>query len=194
MKWVTRDHVHMDRVATPWLIKRFVDPHAEFVFVPLAKTLGKALDSSITLPPDAIAFALPGAELGPHDESGSTFRKVLRKYQLTDPALNLLAGIIDSGVTHVFHHHEPTYSVAALPHPEGVGLDALSAGMMYLCSSDIDNLERSMVIYDALYDYCAGRLVEAQRPDLAALPIPAKWDAIKQELDRRRPWPAQRGQ
>src|SRR5689334_5326127 len=120
MKWVTRDHVHMDRVATPWLIRRFVDPDAEFVFVPLAKTLGPTLDTGINLPPDAIPFALPGVELGPHDAQGSTFRKVMRKYDLSEPALEFMARIIESGVVHVFHHHEPSYSVANLERPEGV--------------------------------------------------------------------------
>lgn len=190
MKWITRDHVHMDRVASPWLIRRFIDPEAEFLFVPLARSLGKVLDSSIELPADAIPFALPGAELGPHDEAGSTFRKLFQKYELRHPALELMAQIIESGVVHVFHHHEPGYSVAKLKYPEGVGLDALAIGMMYARASDLDNIERSLVIYDALYDYCAAKLLEEERPELAALPIPSRWDEIKRELDLRRPWKA----
>ncbi len=188
MKWITRDHVHMDRVASPWLIKRFIDADAEFLFVPLAKALGKTLDPSIVLPPDAIPFALPGAEIGPHDASGSTFRKLLVKYDLRDPALELMARIIDSGVEHVFHHHEPGYSVAQLQSPEGVGLDAFSIGMMYAAIDDPDNLSRSVVIYDALYDYCNGKLLEAERPELTRLGVPERWDAIKRELAARRPW------
>ena len=190
MKWVTRDHVHMDRVASPWLILRFIDAEATFVFVPLAKTLGKVLDSDVVLPADAVPFALPGAEIGPHDEGGSTFRKLMKKYGLKDPALEMMAEIIESGVTHVFHHHEAGYSVANLKYAEGVGLDALALGMMYARANDVDNIARSMVIYDALYDYCAGRLLERTRPDLAALPVPRRWDEIKRELDRRRPWKA----
>ena len=118
MKWVTRDHVHMDRVASPWLIRRFIDPSAEFIFVPFARTRTSPID--FVLPPDAIAFGIPGSELGPHDEHGSTFRKLLRKYSLDDAALEFMARIIESGVHHVFHHHDSGYSVAQLKHAEGV--------------------------------------------------------------------------
>jgi hypothetical protein len=187
MKWITRDHVHMDRVASPWLIRRFIDGEAEFLFVPLAKALGASLDPSIELPADAIPFALPGAEIGPHDAAGSTFRKLMNKYGLKDPALEMMARIVESGVEHVFHHHEPGYSVARLSSPEGVGLDALSIGMMYACADDVDNLRRSRVIYDALYDYCNARLLEAERPELARLGVPERWDVIKRELAARRP-------
>lgn len=190
MKWVTRDHVHMDRVASPWLIRRFIDPEAEFLFVPVARKLGATLAPGVSLPSDAIAFALPGAEIGPHDAEGSTFRKLLRKYGIDDPALEEMALVIESGIVHVLHHHEPGYSVAGLERPEGVGLDALALGMLYLNSSDPRNIERSMVIYDALYDYCAGRVLERTRPEIAALPIPQRWDAIKRELDRSRRWPS----
>ena len=188
MKWVTRDHVHMDRVATPWLIRRFVDPEADFIFVPIAKTLGQALDADLVLPSDAIPFALPGVELGPHDDRGSTFRKVMVRFELHDAALDMMAKIIESGVVHVFHHHEPGYSVANLPHPEGVGLDALAIGMLYSSLNDVDNLQRSLVIYDGLYDYCRARILEIERPELAALPIPRRWDEIKAHLDRNRRW------
>ena len=64
MRWVTRDHVHMDRVGSPWLIWRFIDPDAQFLFVPIAKTLGKTLGVDVELPADAIPFALPGVEFG----------------------------------------------------------------------------------------------------------------------------------
>jgi hypothetical protein len=187
MKWVTRDHVHMDRVGSPWLIRRFIDPEAQFVFIPIAKTLGEALEPDVVLPEDAIPFALPGVELGPHDAQGSTFRKILVKYGLEDPVLELMARIIESGVVHIFHHHEPGYSVANLEFPEGVGLDALAIGMMYFSANDMDNLDRSLVMYDALYDYCAGKLLLKERPELAGLQIPARWDEIKRSLDRTRP-------
>lgn len=177
MKWVTRDHVHMDRVACPWLIKRFVDPDAEFGFVPFG--------SDVPAPEGTIAFALPGAELGPHDADGSTFRKILRKYEIDDPALDMLAAIVESGITHVFSQiRHGTTDVAALPHPEGIGLDAFSQGMMHICDGDIDDIDRSMVVYDALYAYCRGKLLEASRPDLRDLPVPQRWDAIKAELRR----------
>jgi len=177
MKWVTRDHVHMDRVASPWLIRRFVDPEAQFVFVPFG---------TAALPPtDAIPFALPGAELGPHDASGSTFRKILRKYAIKDRALERLADIIESGIVHVFSQidHGRT-DVAALKFPEGIGLDALSQGMMYIADSDIDDIEKSMTLYDALYAFCRAKLLEAEKPELLKHPFPQRWDAIKRELHR----------
>lgn len=177
MKWVTRDHVHMDRVASPWLIRRFVDPEAEFSFVPFG--------SAAVPPGDAIAFALPGAELGPHDESGSTFRKILRKYAIKDAALERLAAIIESGIVHVFSQIDHGYTdVAALKFPEGVGLDALSEGMMYIAASDNDDIEKSLVLYDALYAICRAKLIEAEQPELAKLPVPQRWDAMKQALQR----------
>lgn len=177
MKWVTRDHVHMDRVASPWLIRRFVDPEAEFVFVPFG--------TAALSPADAIPFALPGAELGPHDEAGSTFRKILRKYAIKDRALEQLADIIDSGITHVFSQldHGRT-DVAALKSPEGIGLDAVSQGMMYIADSDRDDIEKSMIIYDALYAFCRAKLLEAAKPELTKLPFPQRWDAMKRALQR----------
>lgn len=177
MKWVTRDHVHMDRVACPWLIRRFVDPQAEFLFVPFG---------TATVPPaGAIPFALPGAELGPHDASGSTFRKILWKYAIKDRALERLADIINSGIVHVFSQLDHGYTdVAALKYPEGIGLDALSQGMMYIADSDSDDIEKSMIIYDALYAFCRAKLLETEKPELLKHPFPQRWDAIKSELHR----------
>jgi hypothetical protein len=177
MKWVTKDHVHMDRVASPWLIRRFIDEAAEFSFVPFG--------NEGTPPADAIPFGIPGVELGIHDENGSTFRKLMRKHGLADPALEMLAGIIESGITHVFSQIDHGYTdVAALKFPEGIGLDALSQGMMYIAQGDLDDIEKSLVIYDALYAFCRAKLLVASRPDLAALSPPKQWDAIKAELAR----------
>lgn len=82
MRWVTRDRVHLDRVAAPWLIRRFIDPDADFVLLPS--------DSLGDLPDDATPFGLPGVELSSHDENGSTFRKILDIYGLEDAALRRL--------------------------------------------------------------------------------------------------------
>jgi hypothetical protein len=179
MKWVTRDHLHMDRVASPWLIRRFIDAAAEFSFVPFG--------DEGTPPDGAIPFGIPGVELGSHDANGSTFRKLMRKYALADPALEMLAGIIESGIVHVFSQidHGRT-DVAALEYPEGIGLDALSQGMMYASSGDADNIERSLVVYDALYAFCRAKLIERARPDLVRLKPPQQWDAIKAELAKSR--------
>ena len=154
MKWVTRDFVHLDRVATPWLIKRFVDVDAEFVFVPWGEEELR--------PGDAVPFALPGADLGPHDADGSTFQKVLAKYQLDDPALQTLAEIVQAGIDYVLHDVEPETREARV----AIGLLAISEGTMLLEDDDAAIIARSLPIYDALYAYfTAYRLArEAGKP------------------------------
>jgi len=89
MRWVTTSHVHLDRVATPWLIRRFVDDEAEFFFVPWFGNLRG--------PEGAIALALPGAELAPHDDDGTCFDRVVRKYGITDPAVHEIGKAVAAG-------------------------------------------------------------------------------------------------
>lgn len=178
MKWVTRDHIHMDRVASPWLILRFIDPEGEIGFLPFG--------DSYDIPEDAIPFAIPGVEIGPHDAQGSTFRKLMNKYGLTDPALQLMAEIIESGVHHVFHHHESDYSVAKLKEPAGVGLDAIAHGMMFAYHDDAENLRMSMPMYDGLYQHCRSVLILKEMPELGKLPPPQVWDRMREELQKRK--------
>lgn len=140
MKWVTRDFVHLDRVASPWLIKRFIDREATFVFVPWGEG---------PRPEDAIPFALPGAELGPHDAAGSTFRKLLVKYRLHDPALETLAQIIEAGIDFVLHDVQPE----GREMQTALGLLAISEGTMLLEDDDAAIIARSLPVYDALYAY-----------------------------------------
>jgi hypothetical protein len=175
MKWVTRDHVHMDRVAASWLIRRFIDREAEFSFVPFG--------SEHPLPQGEIPFGVPGVELGIHDEAGSTFRKILTKHKLDDPALDMLADIIESGIVHVFSQIDHGYTdVAALRYPEGIGLDAISQGMMFVAEGDIDDIQKSIVLYDALYQYCRVKLLEKRKPEILTVPHPQRWDVIRREL------------
>lgn len=178
MKWVTRDHIHMDRVASPWLILRFIDPEGEIGFLPFG--------DSYDIPEDAIPFAIPGVEIGPHDADGSTFRKLMRKYDVQDPALELMADIVESGVHHVFHHHEPGYSVADLKEPVGVGLDAIAHGMLCAFPDDAENLRMSMAMYDGLYMYCRSVLLLREQPEIAKLPPPAQWDRQREALNKAR--------
>lgn len=177
MKWVTRDHIHMDRVASPWLILRFIDPDGEIGFLPFGE--------SYDIPEGAIPFAIPGVEIGPHDANGSTFRKLMRKYGIDNPALDLMADIVESGVHHVFHHHEPDYSVADLKEPAGVGLDAIAHGMMFAYPDDAENLQKSMPMYDGIYQYCRSVLALRDKPELGKLPPPAVWDRMREELRER---------
>ncbi|MFM9884327.1 MAG: chromate resistance protein ChrB domain-containing protein [Burkholderiales bacterium] len=141
MKWVTKDFVHLDRVACPWLIKRFIDQDATFIFVPWGEEHLR--------PADAIPFAIAGTELGPHDADGTTFDKVLRKYRLDDPARAAIADIIRAGVDFVLHKNRPA---ADDEHGQmAYGLLAISEGMMLLKQPDTAIIDASLVVYDALY-------------------------------------------
>jgi hypothetical protein len=141
MKWVTRDVVHLERVATPWLIRRFIDPEAEFVFI--GWTPGEKP------PADAIPFAVPGAEISPHDKDGTAFRKTMTKYKIEDPALDSIDKVIAGAVQLIMHDYKPgpedRHAQMAL------GLIAISEGVMLLERGDVEVIEASLPIYDALY-------------------------------------------
>jgi hypothetical protein len=142
MKWVTTANVHFDRVASPWLIRRFIDPKAEFFFV--------ARGQEDKRPADAIPIAIPGtAKLGPHDKDGPTFMKLLREYKLNDPALERMAKVVDEGVRFVTEGYRPP-----MGDREGaiaIGYLAFSDGMILHKKNDQERLDASFVAYDALY-------------------------------------------
>lgn len=157
-KWVTRDFVHLDRVACPWLIRRFIDRDAEFVFVPWGEEARR--------PADATPFAIPGAELGPHDASGTTFDKILAKYKINDPALDAIARVVRAGVAFVLHDERPSDEYGEMAY----GLLAISEGVMLIRERDADVIETSLPIYDALYaNFRAHALVRASGK---AIPAP----------------------
>ena len=110
MKWITREKVKVDRVACPWLIKKFIDPQAEFIFVPNQQVEAKARELGAT------PFDIDGCELGHHGEDVS-FNSILKKYKLTDPALTLLGEIVCAADSH-----------PAKPHPAGEGLRWVAFG------------------------------------------------------------------
>lgn len=134
MRWVTREHIKVDRVACPWLIRNFIDPEAEFVFLP-HETDWKAVI-------DATVFDVPDCELGHHGEDVS-FDSILRKYALADPALSLLADIVRAADS------KPTH-----PHPAGEGLRWIAHGFTNLGFTDDEILDREFIVYDALYAEC----------------------------------------
>ena len=138
MRWVTREHVKVDRVACPWLIKKFVDPQAGFVFLP-----GNTDWSKVT---DGVVYDVPDCELGHHGEDVS-FNSILKKYNLTDPALQLLGEIVRAADS------DPTN-----PHPAGEGLRWVAHGFSALGLSDHEILAREFVVYDALYAECQRRV------------------------------------
>jgi hypothetical protein len=165
--------VHLDRVACPWLIRRFVDPEAEFVFVPW--------DKQNELPVDAIPFAIAGAELGPHDEAGPTFQKILEKYELHDPALARISPVIKAGVAHVLHAYRPP--AEDTDGQIAVGLLAVSEGMMLTHAGDQQILDASAAVYDALYaNFRAHALMEDR--GISAPPATSRGPAEKTELLR----------
>ncbi|MBI3941039.1 MAG: chromate resistance protein [Acidobacteria bacterium] len=137
MKWVTRSHIHVDRVACPWLIRRFVDSEAEFLFVPKSRVEAVANETG------SIPFDAPGAELG-HHEGQCSFESILRKYELKDPALWRLAKIV----------HAADIAREIDTDPLGKGLEAIATGFGILFPDDHTNLERQFVVYDALYAWC----------------------------------------
>ena len=151
VRWVTRENVHLDRVASPWLIERFIDPEAEFLFI----------DPDGQWPKDAIPFALPGAAIGMHDEDGTTFDKLLRRYELTDPALGDIADAVRAGVRQMLGGDQSGASEETLA--LGTALLALAEGIMLRRADDHENLRASAEIYDALYAYFWGRRADPRR-------------------------------
>jgi hypothetical protein len=139
MKWVTRQRVKVDRVACPWLIKKHVDPEAEFLFVPAAQVLDVAQREG------AEPFDVPGVELGHHGQECS-FEAMLHKYRLDgDPALVLLGKIVNGADT----------DNTLWQQPEGPGLEAIAEGFRHLGLADDHAINRAeWIVYDALYAYC----------------------------------------
>jgi len=142
MKWVTRENVHVDRVACPWLIRRFVDPHADFLFVAPYK-IPEVAEKEGAIPYDA-----KGVELGHHGDKCS-FDAIIEKYKLTDPALLELAKIVRAADTNKMEHA-----------PESIGLEAVASGSMILAKDDYEAIEKQSYVYDSLYAYCKLRLVK----------------------------------
>jgi hypothetical protein len=143
MKWITRSHVHVDRVACPWLITRFVDSHAEFLFVPASQIEQAAKETG------AIPFDAPGVELGHHAGDGTSpsrcsFESIILKYGLTEPGLLRLAQIV----------HAADVSEDLDNDPIARGLEAIAVGYSLRFPEDLENLERQFEVYDALYAWC----------------------------------------
>src|SRR3954469_94654 len=139
MKWVTRERVKVDRVACPWLIKKFVDPQAEFLFVPGDQVMEGAEREGAT------PYDVKGVELGHHGKECS-FEAILKKYRLTeDPALVLLGRIVNGADTDNTLYDQP----------EGPGLEAIAEGFRHLGFKDDHALNAAeWIVYDALYAYC----------------------------------------
>lgn len=143
MKWITRADAKVDRVACPWLIARFVDPTAEFLFVPEEKLLETA-EREKAIPFDASRLA--EVKLN-HRGERCTFEAILEDYELSDPALPELGVIVRAADV-------KGQEAAAL---EGTGLRAIAQGFALLGISDEERLRRQFPVYDALYTYLSRR-------------------------------------
>lgn len=138
MKWITRHHVKVDRVACPWLIRKFVDPQAQFLFTPAEQAL------EIAGREGAIPFDVDGVELGHHDGKCS-FEAIVEKYKIDEPAIHLLSQIVHGAdVADDLYHRS-----------ESPGLRAVAEGFRQLgFADDHEILAREFIVYDALYAYC----------------------------------------
>ena len=137
MKWITRSHVSVDRVACPWLISRFVDSEAEFIFVPKSEV------DRISKEIQAIPFDAPGVELG-HQDGKCSFETIIAKYGLSEPGLLRLAKIV----------HAADISAEMDTDPIARGLKAIATGYSLRFPDDLENLSHQFEVYDALYAWC----------------------------------------
>ena len=135
MKWITRERPKIDRIACPWLISRFVDEEAEFIYVPYNQVLIKAKEL------DAIPFDIPDVEFTHYNEQ-CTFDYIIKKYKIDDPAILIIAGIVRGADT---DRHDLA--------KESAGLWAISAGLSHNITDDYKLLETGMLLYDALYSW-----------------------------------------
>ena len=138
MKWVTREHAKVDRIACPWLIKNFVDKEAEFLFVPSDRVIETAEEQN------AILFDVPNVELG-HQGDQCSFDAIIHKYRLDkkDPTLLELAKIVRGADT-------PNRALSS----QSEGLLAIATGFSINSKDDYDNMRKQFYVYDALYSFC----------------------------------------
>lgn len=142
MKWATRANIHIDRAACAWLIRRFVDSEAEFVFVDVLGTFSR----------DVIAFDVPGAELS-HHGGDCSFETILRRYELDDPVLWRIAEIV----------HEADIDDERYDAPEAPGLDMALRGLSMVLD-DERMLEVTRPLFDGLYEFCRRAVLIGREP------------------------------
>jgi hypothetical protein len=150
MKWVTREKARVDRIACPWLIRKFIDPQAVFLYVPKERVMEVAKKEGAT------PFDTPGAELYHYEVGGTeyvSFDAIVRKYELADPALLELAKIVrvaDGGSGR---------------EAEAAGLEAAATGFRMLAKDDFENQRLQFPLYDALYAYCKWKVEQGGKPE-----------------------------
>jgi len=135
MKWITREKPKIDRLACPWLIRKFVDAQAEFIYVPFHEVIPKSVELN------AIPFDIPGVEFT-HYNDRCTFDYIISKYNITDKAVAIMADIVRGADTDRYDMSD-----------ESAGLMAISAGLSYNIQDDYQLLEQAYIMYDALYSW-----------------------------------------
>lgn len=171
MKWITRERPKIDRIACPWLIKRFVDPVAEIIYVPYAEVLTEAEKTG------AIPFDLPDVEYSHYDDQ-CTFDFIIKKHQLKDPALLRIAAIVRGADT---DRHDFA--------PQAAGLEAIFSGLAYDIKDDQELLGLGMVIYDGLYSWATHlfRKKHSQDGPVEQLLLRVYHHYLKQEKGKKAP-------
>jgi len=167
VKWVTREFVHVDRTACPWLIKKFIDPQAQFIFVPTEKI------AEIAKTQGATPFDAPGVKLG-HRNGKCSFETIIEEYKLEDPVLHELAKIVHSADTR-------DTELA----PEGIGLSATMTGARYNVKDDFEAVDKATYVYDALYTYCKIKLLRKKYKDeLAKMNRKEQREFLRKEMQK----------
>ena len=171
MKWITRERPKIDRIACPWLIKRFVDPDAEFIYVAADQVTARAAEL------DAIPFDMPGVEYT-HYADQCTFDYILKKHGLKDDALDRIAAIVRGADT---DRHDFA--------PQAAGLEAIFSGLAYRIKDDLALLNLGMTIYDGLYDWANHlyQLKHTQSGPVEQLLLQVYHQYLKQEKDKKAP-------
>lgn len=146
MKWITRKNANVDRIACPWLIRKFVDKNPEFLYVPTEQVLAVAERE------EAIPYDLKGVELG-HVDGRCSFESIMVKYDLTDPALQKLAKIV--------HGADVARDINIVP--EAAGLQAIAHGFALLHGdNDHEKIRLETPLYDALYAWCQRQVADGR--------------------------------
>lgn len=165
MKWVTREYVHVDRTACPWLIKRLVDPKAEFIFVPVGN-IEEIVKSEKAIPYDA-----PGVELG-HRGDKCSFDAIVEKYGIRDPTVLVMANIVRAADTD-----------RAEAVPEAAGLDAVMTGISIGAEDDQEAVEKARPVYDALFTNCKMNLLrEKHKAELEKMDRRQRREFLRRKL------------
>ena len=165
MKWVTRQYVHVDRTACPWLIKRFVDPKAEFIFVPVEKI------EEVVKKEKAIPYDAPNIELTHHGEKCS-FDAIVEKYKIGDPVVLELAKIVRAADSDKMETA-----------PEAAGLEAIMTGIGIVSKDDYEAIEKARTVYDALYTNCKLKLIrEKYKGEIEKMDRKQRREFLKKKL------------